>query len=623
MSVRAFVRWVRGCLGLDGEHRRATPTVVGDRRPPVTSDTNPRQIVEKPSGSEKKVTPVPTETGISSPDNSEETTPAGVAQPSDETQAARAQFPSHGTEIIDLAREVVEEPTGSERKVSPVPTGIGIASSDHNEEATPTGDGEPNDQTHAVRTQFPNYGSESIDLVIGLDFGTLSTRVVVRSPYMAGGRAVPVLWDLQSDTPPYFLPVALDEDPDGKLTLAQDWRKNENGNLKTDLMDCPDDLPARARAAAYLGLTLQRARGYVFDTQEEIYGPYQIRWAVHVGVPSAGYDDDDVMAAFLCVARAAWLISRRSEPITLDLAMAELQRAEGPAVFENDPEITRVEVIPEIAALVAGYARSRRRREGLHVMMDVGASTADICGFGLEDRDGDDQYFLHTTLVRRLGIRELHHRRMDMIAGAGAEHTLRLPLSLDPFWAVPVAGSAYVADPEHPLTEELTSVDDQYANDCTKALTKVIFELKGKRDPNSSTWKSGLPLFVSGGGGRHPLITRAVREAGDRLATMTDARGGISVESLPTSEGLTDALGLPRDPLSEDGRQGTGGADRKEAPRREDRGNSSRDAERLGVAFGLSFDTFDIGQITPPHEIPDVPRMPLAEPREYISKDHV
>ena len=560
MTLRCFVRWVRGLLGLGRKYRSVTPTSVVERCSPVTRGPKLRQVVEKPSGCENEATPVPTGIGFATPENNEETTLVGLADPNDQTQVAKTQFPNHGTEIIDL--------------------------------------------------------------VIGLDFGTLSTRVVVRSPYMGDGRAVPVSWHLQSGTPPHFLPVALCGDPDVELTLARDWKKNENGNLKTDLMDNPDDLLARARVAAYLGLTLRQARGYVLHTQTEAYGPYQIRWAVHVGIPSKGYADYEVKDAFLCVARAAWRLSRCSEPMTLGAAMAELQRANGKATIEDDPELTRVEVIPEIAAQVAGYARSRRRREGLHVMMDVGASTVDICGFGLQDKHGDDQYFLHTTRVERFGIRELHHRRMDMIAGANAEHALAVARSLDPFSDVPAAGADYLTDLEHALGEALASVDDQYESDCTNALTKVILELKGKRDPNSETWTSGLPLFISGGGGRHPIIVRAVKRADVRLATMTDAKGGILVRSLPTLEGLADVRGSPWG-TSHDSRQDKSGDQREDAERQADQINWNHEAERLGVAFGLSFDSFDIGHITPPHKIEDVPRMRRAKPTEYISKDQV
>ena len=44
---------------------------------------------------------------------------------------------------------------------------------------------------------------------------------------------------------------------------------------------------------------------------------------------------------------------------------------------------------------------------------------------------------------------------------------------------------------------------------------------------------------------------------------------------------------------------------------------------RLNTAYGLSFDSFDIGQIRAPSEIDDMPPAPKREPRPFISKDQV
>ena len=46
---------------------------------------------------------------------------------------------------------------------------------------------------------------------------------------------------------------------------------------------------------------------------------------------------------------------------------------------------------------------------------------------------------------------------------------------------------------------------------------------------------------------------------------------------------------------------------------------------RLSVAYGLSFDTFNIGGISPPHSTPDVPPPRSPRPRDdrFISKDQV
>lgn len=558
MSLRGFARWVRRCLALDRKHRPTPPTSAAIRTPPLVRTSKASEVADEPRTNQNEVSGIRTGPEIASPDCSEGTIPAIVADPSDEFQAAGTQFASHGTEVTDL--------------------------------------------------------------VIGLDFGTLSTRVVVRSPYVGDGRAVPVYWQVRSDTTSQFLPVGLCEGPDGGLTLAPDWKQRENGNLKTDLMDRPDDLSARGRAAAYLGLALREARGHVLDTEKEVYGRYRLRWTVNLGIPSAGYADHEVRAAFLCVARAAWPLSRRSKPITLNAALAEVQTAEGTAGIEADPDLTGVNVIPEIAALVAGYARSQRRREGLHVMMDVGASTIDICGFGLKDDDGDDQYFLYTAVVERLGIRELHRYRMEVIDQADARHSLHAPLSLDPFSEVPASGVDYVAGLTDPLRKKLASVDDRYAEDCIRALVKVILELRGRRDPRSEAWRAGLPLFKAGGGGQHQLITYAVREANDRVIRITDTNG-VRVEPLPTLEALAHPQGFLGDVSPKNRHQDRGGEHRGHAPTT--LSNLGHSAERLGVAFGLSFDSFDIGQITPPGEIEDVPPMRRRQPVEYISKDLV
>jgi hypothetical protein len=44
---------------------------------------------------------------------------------------------------------------------------------------------------------------------------------------------------------------------------------------------------------------------------------------------------------------------------------------------------------------------------------------------------------------------------------------------------------------------------------------------------------------------------------------------------------------------------------------------------RLAVAYGLSFDSLDIGEIRPPHKIEDMPPMRRRELPEAPSKDQV
>ena len=62
------------------------------------------------------------------------------------------------------------------------------------------------------------------------------------------------------------------------------------------------------------------------------------------------------------------------------------------------------EIIPEIAAGAVGYALSDLRREGLHVMVDIGASTVDVCSFLLHEKEGNDRYSLLISRCSETGV---------------------------------------------------------------------------------------------------------------------------------------------------------------------------------------------------------------------------
>ena len=454
---------------------------------------------------------------------------------------------------------------------------------------------------NAAATQFAGRTgqADSLDLVIGLDFGTSSTKVVVRSPSLGRGRALVVKWPEEHGTDGrrssrdrrrWFLPTAL-RFVDGECRFVADWRAAGGDDLKFRLVDDPCDLEARARAAAYLGLALRAAREYVLETQGSVYGSYRLRWALHLGMPSGGYGDHEMREAFLAVARGAWALSLSARGSTLEAARQAVQGhgAAGGGEFDEDAPV--IEVVPEIVALV-GYAQSRRRREGLHVIVDTGASTMDICGFGLlRGLDGDDEFVLNVALVERLGVGELHRRRIEVVEDAG--ETVREPRFLGAFDAVRDCGNAYVDERSSPLRTKLDAVDERYVQDCASSLMRVIMTLRRKKDPSAPHFRTGLPLFLAGGGAKCQRVQEVVREASERMVNTLVDVGPMQMEPLPTLEAL-------------EGRDEVGDM-----------------AERFGVAYGLSFDRLDMGAFTPPDEVPDVPNPGARPPVELITKDQV
>jgi hypothetical protein len=347
--------------------------------------------------------------------------------------------------------------------------------------------------------------------------------------------------------------------------------------------DTSDPEDAVLRAVAYLAVVLREAQARFMAAESDTYGRFDIRWALNLGIPSAGYDDQVVRRRFLRVARAAWQASCGSEVLCW-ASIGEVLQQECQAGF--DPGIG-IAVVPEVAAQAVGYARSTFRDPGLHLLIDVGAGTLDVCGFVLHEWAGQDHYRLLTTTVDRLGVLELHRRRLAVLTCLDGN----APASLDPLTPVGETLADY-----HPGCRcEAPDVDAEVRDKATLVVMRHLMDLKRRRDPFSRRWDTGLPVFLCGGGSGMRLFSRVVAEADDRFRT-TMVVQGLRLRTLPRPDQLVNG----------------------------DIGENL--FHRLSVAYGLSFDEPNIGGVSPPHDSPDVPRPKPRRPGPddlFISKDRV
>lgn len=436
----------------------------------------------------------------------------------------------------------------------------------------------------ASATQY-EVPREPIDLTIGLDFGTSSAKVVIRSPYLGRENATVVRWSNGRGGETPLLPTSLQEGPDGRFRIDHDDGPSHQ-DIKVALLDEPDSLEARAVAAVYLAWVLRSSRQYVLANQAKVYGKYFLRWALNLGIPSAGYDDEATKEAFRIVGEVAWNLSVQSRSPTLDDARSYLS-----GELPDDQDV-RVEVIPEIVAAVHGYAQSRERREGLHVILDVGASTIDVCGFILHAPEDEDNYELLTALVEPLGVHALHRTRLHAIRETGCSARPGLPASAaDPFASVPTAADDYVEDPPIELLEELHRIDAAYRTECGAALLRELWSLRTRRHPLAAHWESGLPIFVTGGGRDFPSIGKALRHAEAETRKLAVDVSAFRYGALSST---LDAWGNEKieDELK----------------------------ERLAVAYGLSF--VEIGHVRGPQQIPDRKLVPPEEMPQRPVRDY-
>jgi len=447
-------------------------------------------------------------------------------------------------------------------------------------------------------TQFEAGSTGEVkDIVIGFDFGTSCTKVVLQDPVLRTAFAVPFSKRGHPNNA-YLLPSKIALDTDGKCQLSGFNRAGIRG-LKRPLMKTPNrskTLGSSSRirtnalelASAFIGLVLREVRLWFLTDIADIYRKNRIRWHLNLGIPARNYDEKNIKKAFLKTALAGWWLSIQEGPITVNLAKNAVSRADDEN-FRPGMHRDYIQVVPEVAAEVAGYARSPLRRLGLHMIIDVGATTMDVATFRLDAPEEEFRYVFPYAEVNEYACYHLHLLRCQHVKEYFDSWIGELNKIDDLHATIPQSHQGYMPPPV-----KLADIDDQFAQKALVPITRVAVKTYAIRDPNAEEWKTGLPLFICGGGSYLILFKKElVRRAEHRLKNYKWS--GFRPLELPKPEELkADAL----DP---------------------------RQYHRLAVAYGLSFLFEDIGHIVPPSELQDIPKEDKRTALEdkYVSKDMV
>lgn len=335
-------------------------------------------------------------------------------------------------------------------------------------------------------------------------------------------------------------------------------------------------------AAIFIGLVLRYIRNMFLDKQSQIYKNNYLRWQLNVGIPVKNYDAEEIKEVFYKATLAGWCLSEKRGVISLQSSREAFSK-----IYSKDfqPGIQRdfINVVPEVAAEVAGYAYSDLREEGLHLLVDIGATTLDVSTFLLNTKAGDNRYGFLSADIGRYGAFELHKARIE---------------SFNIFmndWLTKARGISETLEPipescDHliPKRTDILNLDTSFIEQAAVPITRVIAKTKKDRYPKAEEWSTGLPLFICGGG-------RMAKFYSDKLinhvkSTMNKSIiwNGFRIKEIPKPDNL-EAEEL-----------------------------RSHEYHRLAVAYGLSFQFDDIGIIVPPSEIDDVP--PDRSNKNYIDK---
>lgn len=422
------------------------------------------------------------------------------------------------------------------------------------------------------------------EVVVGLDFGTSSTKVVLRTPYLQDQAYAVDFTPVAHANSRHLLPSQVWLGPDDSFSLKPVLNGARLRDIKHHLMlDKPVPTVAdgdrtydpKVAATGFLALTLIKARHwFVTEYQQRIQG-MRLDWSVNLGLPSADYDDESLCATYRDVIYAAWWLSVAGRKITLTAVKEALERVDQ-WDEDNDDLDAEIHWIPEVAAEVVGYARSHQRDEGLHILVDVGASTLDVCGFILHaDGDGDDCYRLLTADVRSLGVLDLYRRRLNGVIESAAARADQLWASTDPVQPIPEGPDDYLPC-QAAMLEAFKTHSGEYQKLAMAMVWETLVAIKVDKDPNSVRWTQQIPIFLTGGGSQMTFYQTMTQKLSKDLVSFYKNCDGLRLFDISRPNRLA--------------------ADVKD-----------EDYHRLAVAWGLSYPKTDIGKITRPQDILNVP----------------
>jgi len=345
------------------------------------------------------------------------------------------------------------------------------------------------------------------EIILGIDFGTTSTKIVASFPYRAGEPtyALPALEGLCAEEHLHLFPSAVWIDARGHFHLAPKLGRIVLPELKRDLLEMrasctgadPNALVTPETAvAAFLALHIRHARGWMLDGSGACRPGEACAWTVHVGFPAAALDErlsmpfERALAAALILARSPGIVSRRSVEDVLrripDASATLLE--EGGAVF------------PEISAAVAGFAASRRLEAGLYCLVDIGGMTLDCCTFDLRPFEEGMRNPIFVASIAPFGIQNLDLWRKGRKRVGTFVEAIKSPIR------------------------------------------DVIWTTRGKRQPNSPRWNGYLPIFATGGGAAARTYRAALDDTGPWLCKQLNTSFGARILDLPVPDNLQNLL---------------------------------------------------------------------------------
>lgn len=366
------------------------------------------------------------------------------------------------------------------------------------------------------------------EMVIGLDFGTSSVKVIVGD--MAASSAYAVPFSDVEGVERYLLPSRLWQTNDCFSILGG---TNVHRDLKLALLNEGDADEAILRAGIFLALVLRHVRGWLLSEHAETYANTKFVWKVMLGIPAKKYEAEPARPylnnRFRLVGRAAWLIAgKHIKEINLAAAQYGIERADqlmSGSPPRSESEEVDVDVVPEISAQIYGFLNSDRfdsKAANRFMMVDVGAGTVDSSLFQVErGKRGKWNFRFYTSEVQPLGVLNLHRARVHWWAEAlkkqGAPGQQLFNALVEHKYATDFLGAIPEQLEDYVTGVRLTFRDAKSHPDHEFFMLRVMRQVRGStlyraKDYLNKENLAGIPAFLCGGGTRMKYYGKLAEE---------------------------------------------------------------------------------------------------------------
>jgi hypothetical protein len=300
--------------------------------------------------------------------------------------------------------------------------------------------------------QLSPAGQDTLtEVVLGIDFGTSSTKVILRDTDREMSYAVK--FKTENDQFVQILPTAVYLDGDN-FSLQRLGRRIDN--IKIKALRTVSNRRALATAISYLALVIRYSRSYLLNRYRNVFSNRDLLWRFHFGIPAADIRDFPTHQRYLAITRDAVLCSvGSSNHISVNECLGALDKCGSDqdlsTAFSVFPRALRhacdnsveffsreaVKVWPEVMAQTHGFLRSNlwNPQTMSRVMtIDVGAGTLDVSLCQISNPVDDDFEFAFTPLfvsVDGLGLRNFVRNRRERILASTADFLLKESLRLE------------------------------------------------------------------------------------------------------------------------------------------------------------------------------------------------